>query len=193
MAILGHAFIFSGEGEIGRTENRGVLPLFLMAVFVLFPFLALASFKPVEIKAAYLYNLINFVHWPESSGQNGPFVIQVLGNPLLARNLALLTRGEKVVGRNIVIEFIDSVDEIKMCQMLFVDSSQEDNVSPDLMEKLAKKHILTVGDSMDLLRKGAMVGLLRKGRRIILVVNAQLAASVGISFSAKLLKVARIY
>ncbi len=172
--------------------KRGLL-LPLVLILGLSPLLALASFKPVEIKAAYIYNLANFVHWPESAMEDGDFVIEVLGNPELARNLDLLTKGEKLEGRSIVVRSIDSVDEIHDCQILFVDSSREQELSARLLEKLAQKHTLTVGNSIELLQKGAMVGLVLTGRRIIIAINTRLAERVGISFSSKLLKVARIF
>ncbi len=165
----------------------------LVLILGLSPLLALASFKPVEIKAAYLYNLANFVHWPETTMQDGDFVIEVLGNPELARNLALLTKGEKLEGRNIIVRSINSVEEIHDCQILFVDSSREQEVSARLLEKLAQKHTLIVGNSRGFLQKGAMVGLVLTGKRIIIAINTRLAERVGISFSSKLLKVARIF
>ena len=168
-----------------------LLPLVIMLFFL--PFLAIAAFKPAEIKAAYIYNLANFVHWPGATVRDESFVIVVLDNPELAGNLAMLTNGERLGGRSIVVESIDSVEEIRDCQILFVDSSSENEVSAELLEKLAAKHTLTVGNSMELLRKGAMVGLILTGRRIIIAINKRLAERFGISFSSKLLKVARIF
>ena len=191
MAILGRFQEFLGQEGTGVLKKGLFLPLVL--ILELLPFLAYASFKPVEIKAAYLYNLANFVHWPESPVQNEAFVIAVLGNPLLARNLSLLTRGEKLDGRNIVVKSIDSIEEIKSCQILFVDHSKEKVVSKSVLQKLALKHTLTVGNSMEFIRKGAMVGLVLTGKRILIAINTGLAKKVGISFSSKLLKVARTY
>ncbi len=165
----------------------------LVLLLGLSPLLALGSFKPVEIKAAYIYNLANFVHWPESAMEDWDFVIEVLGNPELARNLALLTKGERLGERSIVVRPIDSIDEIHDCQILFVDSSREQELSARLLEKLAQKHTLIVGNSLEFLQKGAMVGLVLTGRRIIIAINTRLAERVGISFSSKLLKVARIF
>jgi len=191
VAILGWFQGFLRRKGIGVPKKGVLFPLVL--ILGLSPLLALASFKPVEIKAAYLYNLANFVHWPESTMQDGDFVIEVLGNPELARNLALLTEGEKLEGRSIVVRYIDSVEEIHDCQILFVDSSREQEVSARLLEKLAQKHTLIVGNSLEFLQKGAMVGLVLTGKRIIIAINTRLAERVGISFSSKLLKVARIF
>ena len=191
MAILGWLQGFLRRKEIGVPKKGVLLPLVL--ILGLSPLLALGSFKPVEIKAAYLYNLANFVHWPETTMQDGDFVIEVLGNPELARNLALLTKGEKLEGRSIIVRSINSVEEIHDCQILFVDSSREQEVSARLLEKLAQKHTLIVGNSRGFLQKGAMVGLVLTGKRIIIAINTRLAERVGISFSSKLLKVARIF
>ncbi len=191
MEILGKLHGFLRQKGISELKEGVLIPLVI--ILGLSPLLALASFKPVEIKAAYLYNLANFVHWPETTMQDGDFVIEVLGNPELARNLALLTKGEKLEGRNIIVRSINSVEEIHDCQILFVDSSREQEVSARLLEKLAQKHTLIVGNSRGFLQKGAMVGLVLTGKRIIIAINTRLAERVGISFSSKLLKVARIF
>jgi len=191
VAILGQFPEFMGQKGTGVMKRGVLLPLIL--ILELSPLLVFASFKPVEIKAAYLYNLANFVHWPETTMQDEAFVIEVLGNPVLAKNLALLTKGEKLKGRSIVVRSIDSVEEIHDCQILFVDSSMEKNIPVKLLEKLARRHILVVGNSMEFLQKGAIVGLLLKGRRIFIAVNTKLAEKAGIYFSSKLLKVAYKY
>ena len=190
MAFLGRlAKSFSRKGAFKVKRTLLFLQLFTLAI----PSVHVsASFKPVEIKAAYLYNLVNFVYWPGSNDVQEPFVIEILGNPVLAENLELLTRGETLRGRRIIIKSIDSVSEIDDCQILFVDSSKEKEFSPELLDGLSKKHILTVGNSLEFLKKGAVVGLISSSGRIFIAVNQRLAKKAGISFSSKLLKVARI-
>ena len=180
-------------GNKDLLKPRSTLLLSVILIMELSPLLVFASFKPVEIKAAYLYNLANFVYWPELEEENGPFVIEILGNPLLAKNLVLLTQGEKLGGKPIIVKAIDSVEEIRDCQILFVDSSREKDFSEELLKKLALKHTVTVGNSMEFLQKGAMVGLVPRGSRILIAVNPGFAEQFGISFSSKLLKVALIY
>ena len=170
----------------------------ICAIFLLFLFStalshpAFSSFKPDEIKAAYLYNLTNFVHWPDAQPEKQTFIIKVFGNRAVARNLGLLTRGEKLRGANIVIQYIDSVLDIYPCQMLFVDGSVQEQLTSKMLSELASKQILIIGDTLDFLQKGAMVGLLENGGRILIAVDPDLARKAGISFSSKLLKVARI-
>ncbi len=191
MAFLGRLIrSFSNQGTF---HYESALLFLLVIALGLSSVHVSASFKPAEIKAAYLYNLVNFVYWPESKDVQEPFVIEILGNPVLARNLELLTRGETLRGRRIIVRTINSVSEIGECQILFVDRSKEKEFSPRLLDGLSKKHVLTVGNSPEFIKKGAMVGLISSGRRILIAVNQRLAKKAGILFSSKLLKVAKIF
>ncbi len=157
------------------------------------PCLYAATFKPDQVKAAFIYNLTNFVTWPDSQslGPERPIVIAVVGSQAIAHNLLLLTKGETLKGRPFYIKFIQSLSEIGDCQILFLDKSMEAPLG-EMLRDLARQGVLTIGDSPDFLKNGGMVGLLPKGKRIQIVINVDAARNAGISFNSKLLKVAKI-
>jgi len=156
-----------------------------------------AGFKPDQIKAAYIYNLPNFVYWPDLKKleikTKGAFVIKVLGNKSIARYLEVLTKGEKIKGNPISIVYIDSVSQAQNCRVLFVDSAFENVLTRAQLVGLANNGILTVGESLNFLKKGGIVGLVPVGKRIVIVVNTSIAQKASMSFSSKLMKVAEVF
>ncbi len=177
-------------------------PVFLCGWVVLIVFLfansypsVQAGFKPDQVKAAYIYNLPNFVSWPDFQETAGEdiFIIKVLGNRSIARYLEVLTQGEKIKGLPISIVYIDSIYQARNCKILFVDNSYEDAVTDGQLADLANNGILTVGESLDFLKKGGIVGLVPVDKRIVVVVNLSMAQRARISFSSKLMKVAKVF
>ena len=152
-----------------------------------------AAFKPDQVKAAFIYNLTNFVSLPEEKddSNSSPYIITILGNRSLARNLKLLTRGESFKGRPFVVKHASNPEEVDSCQILFVDRSYESQL-PELLNQLTSRCMLTVGDTDSFLQAGGMVGLISRKKRIQIIVNLEAARSCGISFNSKLLRIATI-
>ncbi len=178
-----------------------VLPaISVMAVIAFFSALtpiatAAITAKPDQVRAAFIYNLTNFVNWRDREFiQAGDcFTIQVLGNRTIARNLKLLTDNEKIWGRPFKIEYRDSPAQINNCHILYMDNSVTETISPDLIRELNESDILTIGDSSLFLEKGGIIALIEKNKRIQVVINLSAAKKTGFSFDAQLLKVARIF
>ncbi len=151
-----------------------------------------AAFKPDHIKAAYLYNLPNFVHW-QNSHEDGPFVVAIIGSSQIATYLQLLTQGETIMGRPIKVRFFRDLKDLQEAQMVFVSNDIENAIGPKQLRQMASQGILTVGESLGFLKKGGMVGLVPSGNRITIAINDSAAKSAHISFSSKILNVAKIY
>jgi two-component system, cell cycle response regulator len=63
------------------------------------------SLSEYQVKAAYLFNLLKFVEWPESAfaGPSAPIVIGIVGNNPFGNALPLIVSGKTVQGRDLVI------------------------------------------------------------------------------------------
>jgi len=169
-----------------------MLPLLVVLLGATFYHQAGAAFKPDQIKAAYLYNLPNFVRW-QNRHDDGPFVVAIIGSSQIATYLKLLTKGETIMGRPIEVRFFEDSKDLKEAQMVFVSNSVEDAIGPKQLTKMASQGILTVGESLEFLKKGGMVGLVTNGNRIGIAINDSMAKLADISFNSKILKVAKIY
>ena len=82
-----------------------------------------ADFNPAQVKAVFVYNLASFAEWPQAAGDlEGPFVIAVLGDDEIGRNLKLLVKGEQIQGQKVVVKSSAPVVDVGACRILFVGS-----------------------------------------------------------------------
>ncbi len=191
MAVLGSPCRDRND-LLSKRLVAALYPLLILAILQTASVLA-ATFKPVQVKAAFIYNLTNFVHWPIKAAKKVdlPFVIAVLSDEEMARNLQIITKDDRVQGRKIVVHSYSTVDEIEYCRVLFIGAAAKTPIR-DILRRFHSKSILTIGDTDNFTRQGGMVGLVQRGRRIHIEINLEMAAGSGIRFDSKLLKVADI-
>lgn len=176
----------------------GCLAVLIAAVSILAPSPVTVKaevFDQYQVKAVFLYNLMNFITWPpeKKSETNRPFVIGVLGRDTLGTLLDQLVASETVGGRSIHIHRLDSPEALqtRSCDMLFINSEQM-HLWPRIREMARSRGSLTVSDVADFGRRGGMVNLLTAGRKIRIEINLEAARRNGFTISAKLLKLAQI-
>lgn len=99
----------------------------------------------------FLYNFMKYIEWPDKSGD---FVIGVVGDSKVTPELMFLAEKKKVGGRNIMVRTILNVEDVLLCNMIYVPSQKTSMLRP-IMEKIKDKPILIVGEREGLARKGA--------------------------------------
>jgi hypothetical protein len=178
-------------------ENVTVKYLRLFSVFILMSlpsilFSQVTGSKEYQIKAAFLFNFTQFIEWPDKTfpDANAPFVIGVLGQDPFGNYLDEIVSGEKIKGHSLAVTRFNSIDEVKNCQILFINPGKED-VSA-VLKKLKVSNVLTVGDARDFTRQGGMIGFLTESRKIRIQINLEAAQESDLVVSSKLLRVAEI-
>jgi hypothetical protein len=180
-----------------RCGHLGVL--FLITLFFV-PVMGYASdtspgdaFKGYQVKAVFLYNLINFVTWPDSAFESAdsPFKICILGKDPFGGLLEKVIQGERINGRRLVLERIPEINDLSFCHILFISSSMEKEL-PQIFTTTRNDAMLTVGDVEGFTQKGGIVNLIPKQGRISVEINTDSAKEAGVFISAKLLNLATI-
>jgi len=181
----------------------GLLPRLysiVMVILLLFGLLSLThaatqeSAKEYQIKAVYLYNFTGFVTWPNNVFEDAKasFRICILGEDPFGRQLDLAVRGEKVEGRNVLVERIDSVQQSSGCQILFISESETSQLNP-IFNALEKKPILTVSDMPEFVERGGMIKFYTNRRRQVrLAIDPETLQEAGLTVSGNLLRVSQI-
>ncbi len=161
---------------------------------VVYPSAATGQFKEYEVKAVFLYNLTNFIAWPEDAF-NSPkdaFVIGIFGEDPFGPILDRLVKDEIVAGTHpIVVKRAADINELKPCHLLFISADAEDQWS-QIFSMLESKSTLTVADTENFAHSGGMVNLTRNNNRIEIEINAELTRKSGLEVSAKLLDLCTI-
>jgi hypothetical protein len=138
-----------------------------------------------QVKAAYLYNFLKYVEWPEP--MNRTFMICVAGQNPFGTVLAGLTSTERVRGNPVKTELILGPEPA--CDVVFTPRSS--NI-PAYLQAAAGKPVLTVGESPRFIEQGGILNFFLENGKVRFEVNRSAAERVGLRFSSRLLQLAKL-
>jgi hypothetical protein len=148
---------------------------------------ALAQVDERALKAAYLYNFLQFTQWPVPP--EDPFRLCVLGSTPLDSEFARLS-GKPVLGeRRIAVRHVGTGDPLASCHALYVDDSQR-NLVEEVLRRLDKAPVLTITDGDGLAERGLMIEIRKRELKLGFDVNLKVARRAQLNFSARMLKMA---
>lgn len=163
----------------------------LLCAGVFFPLGATTSnyyvYTDVDVKAAYIFNLVGFVSFPGKKLEEATICIQ--GDDLVGLALAKKEAAESA-GITLLVTKKSKNDPLKNCHILYISSNMVDYVNSSLY-KTKELPILTVSDIPDFARYGGMVEFISENRKIRLIINQTRSSSVGITISSGLLQIAK--
>jgi hypothetical protein len=179
----------------GRRSARPLAAAVLVGLLFWTSAAGAQAFDEATVKAVFLYRLTLFVNWPASKPavKETPLVIGTIGEVPLGSQIKEAVRGEQINGRPIKVQEFSQLSTLLQnpCDMLYIGA-----VDPDKLEAILslarEKQILTVSDTPRFAHSGGMVAIRTENRRIRIRINLRATRQAGISFSAKLLKVAEL-
>lgn len=101
----------------------------------------------------FVYNFMKYTEWSGDAAK-GDFVIGVLGDSPIMKELNTLASSKKLKGRNIVVKKFTTAEECSGCHLLYVASGKS-SMLKGLREALKTKPVLIVGEREGLANKGA--------------------------------------
>jgi hypothetical protein len=140
---------------------------------------------PLEyrVKAAYLFNFLKYVEWPDGA-VTGPFTICVAGRNPFGAVLAETVNGERIGERTVMARVVAEPDPA--CHVLFVPRTT--TAGPYLR---GAPRALTVGESADFLGDGGAIVFVQEGANVRFQINEDAAARAGLRISSRLLRLSR--
>lgn len=150
------------------------------------------SLEEYQVKAAFLYNFMKYVDWPERAfgDASAPMVLAILGEDPFGEAIDKL-QGKTVKGRPIVVRRAATLQALGDFQLLFVPASDKSDL--DAIRAAAEaKGALTVGDGRGFRARGGMIELVREGDRIGFEINLEASRRAGLTVSSKLLTLAKV-
>jgi hypothetical protein len=144
-----------------------------------------------KLKAAYLYKFLNYVEWPAASfsGPDAPYQIGVLGDDLVADELARSSAGKTVNDRPLAIRRLAAGDSMNDIDLLFISHSERARQGA-LLAKLRTLPVLTVTETEGALDAGSIINFRIVDNRVRFEVSLDAADRAGLKLSARLLGVA---
>lgn len=173
-----------GERSVPRSHARWIAAF----AFLLFVFAGVSPAQQDEraVRAAFVFNLTKYVSWPSASDR---LVVGVIGPGNLGPVLKQVLDGKISDGRRISVMIHTPEAELGDCDVLYVAGLSEGTMR-SILNRVAGRAVLTVGDSDQFVRAGGMVGLVRSGDEIEIEVNLRALRSRHLDMSSRLLKLA---
>jgi len=171
-----------------------------------------AKSKEQQIKAAFIYNFIKFVDWPEEKmdDSNEPIIIGIIGSKNFVKAVEPLIR-KKIKNRNISIKYFEDyeklkksqddddrqwnqkMESLKTCHLLMFcicDSVRIKDLS-QIIKALKGSPVLTVGETAGFLEFGGIINFLMEDKKVRFEINVTAAKKNKLTISSKLLRLAK--
>lgn len=193
-------------GSVGRESRvcRRCLQFLACCALLVIGALALATNAPkllpvaqeaesgsgYELKAAFLYNFIQYVTWPDTKENTGEFNLCLLGkNPFGVALQAL--QGKTALNLPLKVKELRQVGEAQSCHLLFISASEQARL-PDIVAALQGGGVLTVSDTEGDAEAGVVINFVLRQNKLRFAINPDAAKSNGLRISAHLLRLAEI-
>jgi len=140
------------------------------------------------VRAAYVYNLLQYIAWPDEKSE---LVIGFEGDPATGEILRNLLNGRSSNAHPIRVVLFPGSQDIQNCSILYLS----DGSGPEVLQTLSHlqgRTVLTVGETDPFARAGGMVALVNTGDHIRIEVNLDATQRAGIRISSQVLSLATI-
>lgn len=169
------------------------------------PGVASAQVAEAELKAAFVFNFIAFVTWPDDHRPTDDALsLCVRSGSTLAQALGRLD-GKATDGRRIAMRTLTSAEQVAACDVVVVDAGQSSDAAAEAQDAIMpagssrpwppawwrRDGVLSVADGGDSARNGAVITLVREGARVRFDVDSAAAERAHLTLSSKLLRLAR--
>jgi hypothetical protein len=164
-----------------------------------------ASVREYQVKAAFLYNFIMFVDWPnEKIGSNNePIVIGIIGKDPF-ENAFDPVKDKQAKDRKVIIKrfkgleelkkdqaaFNQEIETIRKCHLLFICRSEE-KVVKEITDLVKDNNVLTVGDMPNFLEAGGgIINFVLEEQKVRFEINGTAAKEAKLQIRSQLLRLA---
>jgi len=165
--------------------------------------------REYQVKAAFLYNFMNFVDWPEekSSDSNEPIIVGIIGSDPFGGAFEPV-KNKKVKGKNVVIrrfeglkeqkesdekdqeELNQEVEAIRECHVLFICRSEEKKLKKTI-NLVKENNVLTVSDIEGFLEAGGIINFVMEDQKVRFEINVTAAKRAKVKIRSQLLRLAK--
>ena len=146
-----------------------------------------------EVKAAYLYNFAKFVEWPAKAfpSDKSPIVLCVFGKDPFSGELETTVLGKTMEGRAFETRHTNRVEELHVCQMVFVSDGEAKHIA-EILAVVKDAPVLLVGESPKFAEDGGEIGFVLQDGKVHFAVNVDAVERAHLRVSSKLLSLAKI-
>jgi hypothetical protein len=138
----------------------------------------------------FIYNFSKYVKWPDAQN-SGKFVIGVLGNSPIEKELKKMASSKQVNGMPIEVKHYNSASDLGECHILYITESESGKIDV-INAKTKDRPVLIVTDKPGLAKKGAAINFVEVDGKIKFELNQQSAEAKGLKVAGSLSSLAII-
>ncbi|MGK0247828.1 MAG: hypothetical protein ACI910_000555 [Oleispira sp.] len=140
-------------------------------------------------KVDYLFQMTKFIHWPASITKHSPIKLCLFStNP--ARDNWQKIHLQKSQGHEIQLHYINQVNQLSQCNMLFVHKRIPNSVIQKNYYRLISNRILTIGERKNFAKEGGVIELDFIEGNADIKINLKTAHEAGLLINANLIELA---
>lgn len=145
-----------------------------------------------RVKAAFVFNFIKFVEWPDTSfkSSGSPLNVCVWGDQVDSDAMKVLDR-KTAKQRQLKVMAVQNPAGLAKCHVLFLTRKSRDTFRT-VLRSVADKNILTVSDIDKFAQSGGLIGLFKADDQMRFAINVEATQRAGLRMSSQLLKFGRI-
>jgi hypothetical protein len=158
-------------------------------VVLLIPVSGPAEDMVSALQAEYIERFPQFIEWPADSSvsdTSAPFVIGVYGSSDIFEALERIASRTQIKGKTVEVRKITSLGAISSCQILFISTSERDQLSA-ILSQARRKPILTISAAPGFARRGVAINFTLEGSALRFEINESAATDNGLRLSPNLL------
>ncbi len=146
-----------------------------------------------DVQAAYLFNFVRFVEWPDTAFADAaaPVKICVLGDASFTQVATKSISGRAVGSRQVVVEPTESVLGSRGCHILYVAAGRKGDES-EVLSTFGKRSVLTVSNTDGFAKRGGVANFVTVDDKVRFVINKKAADAAGLKISSRLLRIAQV-
>jgi hypothetical protein len=183
----------------GYTRTRVILAFLsvIAAASILHTYAAAAgkpsSLSEPKVKAAFLFNFIQFIEWPAGAfpDKYSPIVVGIIGDDSTGRALEQSLQNRSISGRDLVLRQIEWPGEIKGVHILLLCASEAKDTA-SILASLKGNPILTVGETDRFGKLGGIINFYIEENKVRFEINIDAAEKARLKISSQLLSLAKI-
>jgi hypothetical protein len=182
------------------------LCVWLIAAPIAFADTASAKYKEYEVKAAFIFNFLKFIDWPQekTAGNNNQIVIGIIGEDPFGP-AADVFKDKSVEKHELLVKRFEGIEQIrklsekdknerlnalKRCHLLFICQSEQKQIR-DIIEIVNNSAVLTVADTDGFIESGGIINLFTEDNKIRFDINQGTAEKTGLKIRSQLLRLAK--
>lgn len=143
-----------------------------------------------QLKAAYIYNVIPFIDWPEHS-LGSEFVIGFAGEGPMSDALTSFFKDKRIASRPVAVRDVHTRAELRACNVVLLAYPDRSRTREALSE-LEGTNALTIGNGENFARLGGVVAFVPHDNTFQLAVNPRAAERAHIKISSKLMTMMKL-